>query len=46
VKAYSGASETIPQNVAKDTFLPFHPGAVCYYREIGISIPDSLVSTN
>jgi TRAP transporter TAXI family solute receptor len=46
VKATSAASETIPQNVVKDTFLPFHPGAVRYYREIGISIPDSLVPTN
>jgi len=46
VKVFSGASETVPQNVAKDTFLPFHPGAVRYYREIGINIPDSLVPTN
>ena len=46
LKVYSGASETIPQNVVKDTFLPFHPGAVRYYREIGISIPDLLVPTN
>jgi len=46
VKANSAASDTLPQNVAKDTFLPFHPGAVRYYREIGISIPDSLVPTN
>jgi hypothetical protein len=23
----------LPQNVVKDTFLPFHPGAVRYYRE-------------
>jgi uncharacterized protein len=46
VKASSTAHETIPQNVEKDTFLPFHPGAVRYYREIGISIPDSLISTN
>jgi uncharacterized protein len=30
----------------KNTFLPFHPGAVRYYREIGISIPESLVPTN
>jgi TRAP transporter TAXI family solute receptor len=43
VKATSTASETLPQNVTKDTFLPFHPGAVRYYREIGISIPESLV---
>jgi TRAP transporter TAXI family solute receptor len=46
LKAHSAASETLPQNVDKNTFLPFHPGAVRYYREIGISIPDSLVPTN
>jgi uncharacterized protein len=43
VKATSTARETLPQNVVKNTFLPFHPGAVRYYREIDISIPDSLV---
>jgi TRAP transporter TAXI family solute receptor len=46
VKATSAASETVPQNAVKDTFLPFHPGAVRYYREIGINIPESLVPTN
>jgi uncharacterized protein len=46
VKATSAASDTVPQNVAKDTFLPFHPGAVRYYREIGIKIPDALAPTN
>ena len=46
VKATSAASDTLPQNVDKDAFLPFHPGAVRYYREIGIKIPDSLVPTN
>jgi len=46
LKAHSAASETLPQNVDKNTFLPFHPGAVRYYREIGMSIPESLVSTN
>jgi uncharacterized protein len=46
VKAASAASETLPKNVVKNTFMPFHPGAVRYYREIGISIPDSLVPTN
>jgi TRAP-type uncharacterized transport system substrate-binding protein len=40
------ASETLPQNVLKDTFLPFHPGAVRYYRESGIKIPESLTPTN
>jgi TRAP transporter TAXI family solute receptor len=46
IKASSTAGETVPRNVVKNTFLPFHPGAVRYYREIGISIPDSLVPTN
>ena len=46
VKVFSGASETVPRNADKNTFLPFHPGAVRYYREIGINIPDSLVPTN
>jgi TRAP transporter TAXI family solute receptor len=46
VKATSAASETVPQNAVKDTFLPFHPGAVRYYREMGIKIYDALVPTN
>ena len=46
MKAASAASETLPKNVVKNTFMPFHPGAVRYYREIGISIPDSLVRQN
>jgi TRAP transporter TAXI family solute receptor len=46
VKATSAASETVPQNAMKNTFLPFHPGAVRYYREVGIKIPDALVPAN
>ena len=46
VKASPAASDTLPQNVVKNSFLPFHPGAIRYYREIGISIPDALVPTN
>ncbi len=46
VSSTDSAKETVPQNVLKDTFLPFHPGAVRYYREIGINIPDSLAATN
>ncbi|HEY7232340.1 MAG TPA: TAXI family TRAP transporter solute-binding subunit [Pseudolabrys sp.] len=46
VKAHPAARDTLPQNVDKDTFLPFHPGAVRYYREIGIKIPESLVPTH
>jgi uncharacterized protein len=39
----TAASDTIPQNVSKDTFLPLHPGAIRYYREIGIKIPANLI---
>jgi TRAP transporter TAXI family solute receptor len=46
VKATPAARDTVAQNAVKDTFLPFHPGAVRYYREIGISIPDALAATN
>jgi uncharacterized protein len=46
VKATSAASETVPQNAMKDTFLPFHPGAVRYYREVGVKIPDALAATH
>jgi TRAP transporter TAXI family solute receptor len=46
VSAHPLAREIVPQNVVKDTFLPFHPGAIRYYREIGIKIPDILVPTN
>ena len=42
LKAVSAAAETLPQNVDKNTFMPFHPGAIRYYREIGIKIPDEL----
>jgi TRAP transporter TAXI family solute receptor len=43
---HSAARETLPENALKDTFLPFHPGAIRYYREIGVKIPESLVPTN
>jgi hypothetical protein len=46
LKASPAASDTIPRNADKNTFLPFHPGAVRYYREIGISIPETLALMN
>ena len=39
---HRAASETIMDNVLNNTFLPFHPGAVRYYEEHGITIPDNL----
>ena len=42
VKAHASAKESVVKNLNRNTFLPFHPGAVRYYREIGIKIPDNL----
>jgi TRAP transporter TAXI family solute receptor len=44
-QAIAAGAETVPENATKNTFLPFHPGAVRYYREKGIAIPDNLVGT-
>jgi uncharacterized protein len=46
VEATSAARDTLPQNAVKNNFLPFHPGAVRYYRENGVAIPDALAATN
>jgi uncharacterized protein len=43
VRAHSAGRETIPANVTRDTFLPLHPGAVRYYREIGVDLPAALL---
>jgi TRAP transporter TAXI family solute receptor len=40
VDAHPAAKETVPANVDRDTFLPFHPGALRYYHEIGVKMPD------
>lgn len=42
VQIHSAASETLPENADKNTFMPFHPGAVRYFDEAGIEIPDEL----
>ena len=39
---HATAAETIAANTDKNSFLPYHPGAVRYYEEAGISIPDEL----
>jgi TRAP transporter TAXI family solute receptor len=43
-QAIAAASETLPENAAKNTFLPYHPGAARYLREVGQNIPDKLVA--
>jgi uncharacterized protein len=39
----SAASETLAENWTKNTFLPFHPGAARYLREVGQQVPDNLI---
>ncbi|MCC7017733.1 MAG: TAXI family TRAP transporter solute-binding subunit [Rhodospirillales bacterium] len=42
VKGHASAKETVIQNWNRNAFLPFHPGAVKYYKEKGIKIPANL----
>jgi TRAP transporter TAXI family solute receptor len=42
-QAIAAASETVASNASKNTFLPYHPGAARYLREVGQTIPDNLV---
>lgn len=39
---HKGARTTLAKNWDKNTFIPFHPGAVKYYEEKGIKIPANL----
>jgi len=36
VKIHKAGKAINPQNVVKDTGTPFHPGAIKYFKEIGI----------
>jgi hypothetical protein len=44
VKAIPTARDSVGANLDRDTFIPYHPGAVRYYRESGIRIPAVLAS--
>lgn len=41
-KIHATAKETLLSNWDKNTFMPFHPGAVKYLTEKGITVPDNL----
>lgn len=41
-QGHAAARHTVIENVDKNGFLPFHPGAIRYYKEKGIKIPDGL----
>lgn len=42
LQGHSAAKETIAANVDKNTFMPFHPGALRYYKEKGIKISEKV----
>jgi len=42
-KAYKDADMATPENTVKFAIAPLHPGALKYYKEKGIAIPDRLM---
>ncbi len=44
VAAQASARESVVANLTRNTFIPYHPGAVRYYREIGAEIPAALAA--
>ncbi len=42
MQIHATAEETVPENAEHNTVIPFHPGAVRYYDEIGVEIPEDL----
>jgi TRAP transporter TAXI family solute receptor len=37
MEVHAAAAATVPGNLARNTFLPLHPGAIRYYRQIGVA---------
>jgi uncharacterized protein len=35
MEAHAAAAATVPANIDRNSFLPLHPGAIRYYRQIG-----------
>ena len=42
LQIHAAAAATLAENVGNNSFLPFHPGAVRYFEEIGVTIADEL----
>jgi TRAP transporter TAXI family solute receptor len=46
VEAAPAARESVVENLKRNTFIPYHPGAIRYYHEIGANIPADLISAD
>ena len=46
VRAHPAAKETVAANATRNSFLPFHPGAVRYYKEKGIKLDPGALRSN
>jgi TRAP transporter TAXI family solute receptor len=45
VATHPSARESVVANLNHNTFIPYHPGAIRYYREIGVDIPADLAAS-
>lgn len=43
ISTHAAASETILENVSQNDFLAYHPGAIRYYREVGVDVPEGTI---
>lgn len=43
LRAHASAKETLTANATRNEFLPFHPGAVRYYKEKGIKLDPATI---
>ncbi len=43
LQIHSSANETLAENMVNNTFMWFHPGAIRYYKEKGIEVPEHLI---
>jgi len=37
MEVHAAAAATVPANITRNSFLPLHPGAIRYYRQIGVA---------
>lgn len=44
LKVYPGAKYTTAENAVKYSPIPFHPGAVKYFKEIGLEVPEDKIA--